>query len=130
MCDTCGCNITHGNEHLIATGGKLEKTESGREAVTVLHSLLHENDHSAQHNRQHFNSHAVIAINLMSSPGAGKTGGFGKASEFNGHFFGAIHFIDRVRNFFIPDKRFIGCIKQNQGFVLAGILHPFGQFFL
>jgi hydrogenase nickel incorporation protein HypB len=73
MCDTCGCNITHGNEHLIASGGRLEKTESGREAVTVLHSLLHENDHTAQHNRDHFNSHGVIAINLMSSPGAGKT---------------------------------------------------------
>jgi hydrogenase nickel incorporation protein HypB len=73
MCDTCGCNITHGNEHLITKGGKLEKTESGREAVTVLHSLLHENDRSAGHNRDHFNSHGVIAINLMSSPGAGKT---------------------------------------------------------
>jgi hydrogenase nickel incorporation protein HypB len=73
MCDTCGCNITHGNEHLISAGGKLEKTESGREAVSVLHNLLHENDHTAQHNREHFNAHGVLAINLMSSPGAGKT---------------------------------------------------------
>lgn len=73
MCDTCGCNITHGNEHLIAPGGKLEKTRGGHEAVDVLHSLLHENDHAAQHNREHFNSHRVVAINLMSSPGAGKT---------------------------------------------------------
>jgi hydrogenase nickel incorporation protein HypB len=73
MCDTCGCNITQGNEHLIAPGGKLEKTQSDREAVTVLQSLLHENDHTAQHNREHFNSHDVLAINLMSSPGAGKT---------------------------------------------------------
>ncbi len=73
MCDTCGCNITHGNEHLISAGGRLEKTESGREAVSVLHNLLHENDHTAQHNREHFNAHGVLAINLMSSPGAGKT---------------------------------------------------------
>jgi len=73
MCDTCGCNITQGNQHLISTGGRLEKTESGREAVTVLNSLLHENDHAAVHNREHFNAHQVIAINLMSSPGAGKT---------------------------------------------------------
>jgi hydrogenase nickel incorporation protein HypB len=73
MCDTCGCNITHGNESLIRPGGKLQKTESGREAVTVLHSLLHENDHTAQHNREHFDQHNVLAINLMSSPGAGKT---------------------------------------------------------
>ncbi len=73
MCDTCGCNITHGNESLIRPGGKLSKTESGKEAVTVLHSLLHENDHTAQHNREHFDQHNVLAINLMSSPGAGKT---------------------------------------------------------
>ncbi len=73
MCDTCGCNITHGNESLIRPGGKLQKTESGREAVTVLHSLLHENDHTAAHNREHFDRNNVLAINLMSSPGAGKT---------------------------------------------------------
>lgn len=73
MCDTCGCNITHGNESLIRPGGKLQKTESGKEAVTVLHSLLHENDHTAKHNRSHFDQHDVLAINLMSSPGSGKT---------------------------------------------------------
>lgn len=73
MCDTCGCNITHGNENLIKPGGKLEKTGSGREAVTLLHSLLDENDHTANHNREHFDQHNVLAINLMSSPGAGKT---------------------------------------------------------
>lgn len=73
MCDTCGCNITYGNESLIKPGGKLAKTESGKEAVTVLHSLLAENDHSARHNREHFDSHGVLALNLMSSPGAGKT---------------------------------------------------------
>ena len=73
MCDTCGCNITPGNEHLISPGGKLEKTQSGQEAVTVLHNLLHENDQAAEHNREHFNSHGVVAVNLMSSPGAGKT---------------------------------------------------------
>ena len=73
MCDTCGCNITHGNEGLIRPGGKLQKTESGKEAVTVLHSLLHENDHTAKHNREHFDQFNVLAVNLMSSPGAGKT---------------------------------------------------------
>ena len=73
MCDTCGCNVTQGNEHLVSAGGKLEKTDSGREALTVLHSLLEENDHTAQHNREHFNSHGVVAVNLMSSPGSGKT---------------------------------------------------------
>ena len=73
MCDTCGCNVTHGNAHLVQPGGKLSKTDDGREAVTVLRNLLHANDHTAAHNREHFNKHGILAINLMSSPGAGKT---------------------------------------------------------
>jgi hydrogenase nickel incorporation protein HypB len=73
MCDTCGCNITPGNEHLIRADGRLAETSDGRAAVTVLESLLAENDHQAAHNRGHFDAHGVLAINLMSSPGAGKT---------------------------------------------------------
>jgi len=63
MCDTCGCNITKGNEH----------TKAGQAAVDVLHGLLHQNDHQAAHNREHFQEYSVLCINLMSSPGAGKT---------------------------------------------------------
>jgi len=73
MCDTCGCNITPGNEHLIRADGKLAETPDGRAAVTVLESLLAENDHQAAHNRGHFDAHGVLAVNLMSSPGSGKT---------------------------------------------------------
>jgi hydrogenase nickel incorporation protein HypB len=73
MCDTCGCNVTHGNAHLLADNGKLARTEDGRSAITVLKNLLTENDHQAAHNRQHFDQNSVLAINLMSSPGAGKT---------------------------------------------------------
>jgi hydrogenase nickel incorporation protein HypB len=73
MCDTCGCNVTPGNAHLIKPGGRLSKTENGHEAIDVLHGLLDANDHTATHNREHFNKHGVLAINLMSSPGAGKT---------------------------------------------------------
>jgi hydrogenase nickel incorporation protein HypB len=73
MCDTCGCNITHGNAHLVTGEGKLAQTEDGKSAVTVLQNLLTENDHQAAHNREHFDRRAILAINLMSSPGAGKT---------------------------------------------------------
>jgi hydrogenase nickel incorporation protein HypB len=62
MCDTCGCNVTKGNAHLV------DKT-----SVEVLQNLLHENDHVAAHNREHFERHGVLAVNLMSSPGSGKT---------------------------------------------------------
>jgi len=73
MCDTCGCNVTPGNEHLVAAGGHLARTASGNESVEVLKGLLDANDHQAAHNREHFARHDVLAINLMSSPGAGKT---------------------------------------------------------
>ena len=58
MCNTCGCNVTPAaDEH----------------SVEVLKGLLDANDHIAEHNREHFGRHNVLAINLMSSPGAGKT---------------------------------------------------------
>ena len=73
MCETCGCNVTIGNEHLIAADGHLARTTAGTESVEVLKGLLDANDRQAQHNREHFRRHNVTAINLMSSPGAGKT---------------------------------------------------------
>lgn len=73
MCETCGCNITPGNRHLVAPGGKFSLVGKGRTAVDVLQDLLSENDHQAAHNRAHFDRHGVLAINLMSSPGSGKT---------------------------------------------------------
>lgn len=73
MCETCGCTITPGNRHLVLAKGKLEHTSDGKATVEVLTSLLHENDHQAAHNREHFDRHGVLAINLMSSPGSGKT---------------------------------------------------------
>ncbi len=73
MCDTCGCNVTPGNKHLVEAGGRLSHTADGKSAVDVLHGLLSENDTQAAHNREHLARHGVTAINLMSSPGAGKT---------------------------------------------------------
>jgi hydrogenase nickel incorporation protein HypB len=73
MCETCGCTITPGNAHLVKVEGRLERTAEGRATVEVLTSLLHENDHQAAHNREHFDRHGVLALNLMSSPGSGKT---------------------------------------------------------
>ncbi len=73
MCDTCGCNVTTGNAHLLAEGGELAHTAGGTESIEVLGGLLAANDRQAAHNREHFDRHRVLAVNLMSSPGAGKT---------------------------------------------------------
>jgi len=65
--------VTPGNQHLIESSGKLAKVGNSTTAVNILQDLLSENNHQAKHNRQHFDKHQVLAINLMSSPGAGKT---------------------------------------------------------
>jgi hydrogenase nickel incorporation protein HypB len=68
MCETCGCVVSSGNAHLTA------RPEGGTgPVIEVLQDLLAANDRVAMHNREHFEQYGVLAINLMSSPGAGKT---------------------------------------------------------
>jgi hydrogenase nickel incorporation protein HypB len=55
MCDTCGCG-----DHEILP-------------VHIRESLLSSNDRQATHNREHFTEAGVLALNLMGSPGSGKT---------------------------------------------------------
>jgi hydrogenase nickel incorporation protein HypB len=55
MCETCGCGDT-----------KIVPVE--------LHErILAGNDRQAQHNREHFDHDGIFAVNLMGSPGSGKT---------------------------------------------------------
>jgi hydrogenase nickel incorporation protein HypB len=55
MCGTCGC----GDRELVA--------------VDVHENLLAGNNRTAEHNREHFRARGLMAVNLMGSPGAGKT---------------------------------------------------------
>jgi hydrogenase nickel incorporation protein HypB len=55
MCDTCGCG------------------DPSKVSVEVHDKILSVNDRTAAHNRQHFVEGGVFAVNLMGSPGAGKT---------------------------------------------------------
>ena len=55
MCETCGC----GDPEVVP--------------IEVQERILSDNDAQAEHNRKHFNDLGVLAINLMGSPGAGKT---------------------------------------------------------
>ncbi len=54
MCEVCGCDSR-------ATG------------LDVHERLLARNDHAAAHNREHFRGAGVVAVNVMGSPGSGKT---------------------------------------------------------
>jgi hydrogenase nickel incorporation protein HypB len=73
MCEDCGCAVTTANiEPRLYT--ELTPVPHGpAQSVSVLRGLLEENDRTAAHNREHFDSYGVLAVNLMSSPGAGKT---------------------------------------------------------
>ena len=55
MCETCGC----GDPEIVP--------------VDVHETILAGNDRKAAHNREHFAAQGVVAVNLMGSPGAGKT---------------------------------------------------------
>jgi hydrogenase nickel incorporation protein HypB len=55
MCDTCGC----GDRELVA--------------VDIHERILAGNERAAAHNREHFRKAGVASVNLMGSPGAGKT---------------------------------------------------------
>ena len=55
MCDSCGC----GDSDIVP--------------VAVHERILANNDRTARHNREHFHDHHVSVINLMGSPGSGKT---------------------------------------------------------
>ncbi|MEW5892849.1 MAG: hydrogenase nickel incorporation protein HypB [Pseudomonadota bacterium] len=68
MCDTCGCNLTPGNRQFA-----YKPVEPGATTVSVLKGLLQKNDDQAAHNRAHFDARGILALNLMSSPGSGKT---------------------------------------------------------
>ena len=55
MCDTCGC----GDPNVVS--------------VDVHENILAVNDRTAAHNREHLARQGIFAVNLMGSPGAGKT---------------------------------------------------------
>ena len=55
MCDSCGC----GDTNLVP--------------IDVQQRILSDNERTAAHNRHHFLERALLAVNVMGSPGAGKT---------------------------------------------------------
>jgi hydrogenase nickel incorporation protein HypB len=73
MCENCGCAITGDGVPAFRAGGAHEHAGHGSQPVSVLVDLLSQNDRVAAHNREHFDEHGVLVLNLMSSPGAGKT---------------------------------------------------------
>jgi hydrogenase nickel incorporation protein HypB len=55
MCDTCGC----GDPDVVS--------------IEIQERILAKNDRTARHNREHFAERGLFCVNLMGSPGSGKT---------------------------------------------------------
>lgn len=71
MCKDCGCVAGAGSISVHGEGGLLAART--RKHVEVVAGILDENDRMAAHNRAHLSAHGILAVNLMSSPGSGKT---------------------------------------------------------
>lgn len=75
MCGNCGCvphtHHEHG-PHTHVHEPVLENLDGGI-SITVLENILEDNDAKARANRLRFGAFGVLAVNLMSSPGSGKT---------------------------------------------------------
>ena len=106
MCQDCGCSITdhtHDDEHThhhhhdhshkhqtahetLHHNPQLNDTKT----ISVITKILDKNNQEAAHNRAHFDSHNVLAINLMSSPGSGKTTLLEHIADLAGFKFGVV----------------------------------------
>ena len=92
MCIDCGCSIrgtehehsheehghshehNHSHEHQTAHEHLHHNPQlNDSKTISVIQKILDKNDREADHNRSHFESKGVLGINLMSSPGSGKT---------------------------------------------------------
>ena len=86
MCSTCGCDqhdggvtITRaGEEHLAFTPFNAplmhqHGPDDQSRVIELEQDILSKNDRHANHNRDHFREQHILALNLVSSPGSGKT---------------------------------------------------------
>jgi len=71
MCRDCGCSLGPAAQRAPRA---THRAPAGHvESIEVITRILDENDRVAARNREHFDGHGVVALNLMSSPGSGKT---------------------------------------------------------
>lgn len=81
MCATCGCETdvhhvlvepghSHDNSH---THDALHSQSHHKSVVEIEKDVLHQNQLYAERNRGYFEAKNILALNLVSSPGSGKT---------------------------------------------------------
>ena len=76
MCTTCGCGegqtVIDGHHHHGHNHVHSHADESGR-IVRLEQDILAKNNQYADANRRYFSEHGILTLNLVSSPGSGKT---------------------------------------------------------
>lgn len=81
MCDSCGCSQPENSVTITRVGQAVSGSAAadhhhhpvqGR-LVEVREAVLGKNDQVAAHNRDFFKERRIVALNLVSSPGSGKT---------------------------------------------------------
>lgn len=83
MCTTCGCptgkqhdhahDHEHGHGHHHPHHGSHNHTTGTRATITIEEDILAKNNRLASHNRALFKDKGIFVLNLVSSPGSGKT---------------------------------------------------------
>jgi hydrogenase nickel incorporation protein HypB len=76
MCQDCGCNNVHEVE-IDGVGYHLhshpEHSHHSPRQITINQKILSKNDHLAAQNRNYFRKLGIYVLNILSSPGSGKT---------------------------------------------------------
>jgi hydrogenase nickel incorporation protein HypB len=81
MCATCGCDTGavstfhhhNGHDHDHEHGHSHDHGRQHKTIVDVEQDILHQNNLLAERNRGYFDARNILALNLVSSPGSGKT---------------------------------------------------------
>ena len=96
MCEDCGCNaidrVAIGNVQMkhdsVRALSPIQKAEEKRHQhkIDINQGILSKNDRLAQQNRNYFKSKGLLVINLLSSPGSGKTALIEKILQYYGNY--------------------------------------------
>lgn len=79
MCENCGCSevgnikiYSHSHQHSDLEHSHHHQVEP-RRSLTITQSILSKNDRLAERNRGYFLAKGLLVLNILSSPGSGKT---------------------------------------------------------
>ncbi|MEZ4773592.1 MAG: hydrogenase nickel incorporation protein HypB [Bacteroidia bacterium] len=73
MCGTCGCGQNDNTLTVMAVNTHPVKFQAGKTVLQIEQDVLGKNKLLAENNRRFFQENHIFAINLVSSPGSGKT---------------------------------------------------------